>query len=876
MNFRSLCLFVSLVALLGRSTPVATQPLFPGQLTLTGNSPNAVALGDLNGDGKPDAVTANLFGSNVSILLGNGDGTFTSAGTVATGTSPRNVQLADVNADNKLDIVTANSGNADSVSVLLGNGNGTFQPKQDYPTGNDPYAVLVTDLNADTRLDIVTANYEANNVGVMRGNGDGTFQPAVYFPAGENPEAMGASDVNSDGKPDIVVTNDRTFALAHFSVLVNSGDLAFQAPVTYDVREITSELTDLLLKDLTGDGHTDVLLSGDRTVALYAGDGSGGFTMADVFGTGEFLKSLAIADFNADGKDDIAAACGTTSLNRGSVTLLLGDGSGRFSRHDTVTTFPAVAIAAADFNTDGRTDVILTGGNSGPYALPLLGNGDGTLLAPVHLETGYQSYNHVSADVNRDGKPDLIYLDIDRNVVSVRIGQGDGTFAPAVSNPAPISLVYLRIADMDNDDIPDIVTHNGTAHGTVHSLSVFLGKGDGTFLPRIDTALVGPIFFQHLLVADFNRDGNRDVLITWPPQGVLYLYPGNGDGTFGTRLTQFFDGNINDIAAGDLNGDGNLDLVAASNNLRVVTLRGNGNGTFQAAVDAHVGQYCSSVILADVNGDTALDILTGCANGKVGVQLNNGGTFGNATLTTFLAFPFNGAYIAAADFDGDGDRDIAAAGIGGNLFVLRNNGSGAFASPSAYVTIGGFSPDSLGDFNGDGRTDLAVSKGAGAVSVLLNRIEPQSTALFTGTLAFEDLDEFGFPPEVVFTFRPTDGSSDFFRIATVGSNGLFGLPGIARKEFSVHIKGRKYLATNVNADLTNGDFTLTAPGPLSAGDANDDNSVDVLDLDLLIRTFDTTYADPGWDIRADLNGDGSNDVLDLDLLIRNFDRTGDE
>jgi hypothetical protein len=289
-----------------------------------GSETTTVAVGDFNGDGKPDLVVANYAGgggpSNVAVLSGNGDGTFMPAVVYTAGISPLFVAVADFNGDGNLDFVAGSNaggpavGNTGVVSVFLGKGDGTFAPAVNYPTGIVAASIAIADLNGDGRLDLAVANENSDSVSVLLGRGDGTFQASVNYPAGPGPSSIASGDFNGDGKSDLVVANAGSTFGTTVSVLMGNGDGTFQAPVSYPA--------------------------------------------------GEEPFSVAVGDFNMDGKPDlIVADVGASSAN--AVSLLLGNGDGTFqAAAPYILGTGAVSVAAADLNSDGLLDVAVVSGSN--------------------------------------------------------------------------------------------------------------------------------------------------------------------------------------------------------------------------------------------------------------------------------------------------------------------------------------------------------------------------------------------------------------------------------------------------------------------------------------------------------------------------------
>ena len=265
----------------------------------TGLFPNSVAVGDFNGDGKPDLALANGSGT-VSVLLGNGDGTFQPHVEYPAGPGAFSVAVGDFSGDGKLDLAVANNNGNQSgtVSVLLGNGDGTFQPHVDYPVGVGPYSVAVGDFNRDGKLDLVVANYPSIfTVSVLLGNGDGTFQPQVTYPVGRQPISVAVADLNGDGKLDLAVAD---FTDGLVSVLLGNGDGTFQPSVEYPTGRVPSTI---IIGDFNGDGKLDLATSNYAPgginvppgyVNILFGNGDGTFQAPAAFVAGPNPATVAV------------------------------------------------------------------------------------------------------------------------------------------------------------------------------------------------------------------------------------------------------------------------------------------------------------------------------------------------------------------------------------------------------------------------------------------------------------------------------------------------------------------------------------------------------------------------------------------------------
>ena len=269
----------------------------------TGSFPHSVAVNDFDGDGKSDLVVANYGSDNISILLGNGDGTFVAAANYSAGAGPFSVAVGDFNHDSISDLAVANA-NSNKLSVLLGNGDGTFTAAVNYATAFAPLSVAAGDFNGDGRSDLAVADYGSNNVSILLGNGDGTFAAAVNYAAGSAPFSLAVGDFNHDGRSDLAVANSSS---NNVSILLGNGDGTFAAAVNYPTGLAPSSVA---VGDFNSDGKSDLVVANasSNNVSILLGNNDGTFAAPVSYPTGSDPDSVAIADFNGDGKSDLAVA----------------------------------------------------------------------------------------------------------------------------------------------------------------------------------------------------------------------------------------------------------------------------------------------------------------------------------------------------------------------------------------------------------------------------------------------------------------------------------------------------------------------------------------------------------------------------------------
>jgi len=369
-------------------------------------------------------------------------------------------------------------------------------------SGYNPYSVAIADVNGDGNLDLIVANEEQSksdpqgSISVMLGKGDGKFHAAVnYSSGGESAYSITVADVNGDGKLDLVVANGcfgSDCSTGSVSVLLGNGDGTFKKAKTYRSGAASVFGAHVAVGDLNGDGKLDLAVANtgagcgngcpEGLIGILLGNGDGTFKKAKTYPTGGFdaIGWVEIADVNGDKKPDLVVAnyCSTECSYppvEGSVGVLLGKGNGAFGA---VKTYPsggdgAVSVAVADLNKDGKPDILVA--NCGPEACGpgspggnvgvLLGNGNGTFKPVVNYPAANSPFNVVAADMNGDGKLDIVVSNwgtanpaTNDGAVTVLLGKGNGTFQPMQTFPSGgAEAPSVAVADVNKDGRPDIV-----------------------------------------------------------------------------------------------------------------------------------------------------------------------------------------------------------------------------------------------------------------------------------------------------------------------------------------------------------------------------------------------------------------------------------
>ncbi|HTU51809.1 MAG TPA: FG-GAP-like repeat-containing protein [Acidobacteriaceae bacterium] len=566
--------------------------------------PVALVAGDFVGNGYVDVASADSNG-NVSVLLNTtGNGTFSASHVTLTGTLS-GIAAGDFNKDGHLDLAVSDSAN-NTVHVLTNNGSGTFTQYGAYTTGagTKPSSIVAADFNQDGNMDVATSNAGTNTATILLGNGTGVLTVQAAQATGTDPIALATTDVNSDGYPDLVAFDEFSTSTGAVAILLGNGNGTLQVAQTSSQAFLPG--TQPAIADFNRDGKPDVAVVQqnaniasvllNNTLPTQYPDGRSFAAYNPISnGYGNFADSVAAGDFNRDGNLDVAVSY----LQDNDVQVLFGNGAGSFSSS---ATYPVgnqpYFIASGDLNGDGYPDLVVTNTNvngaTGTISV-LLNNKNGTFASAATYTVGKQPYQVAIGDVNGDGYPDLAVTNYGANTVTILFGSANGTFTVQPTTLATCGDPYgVAIGDFKHNGFPSVAV---TCYST-SQLEIFPNNGNGTFgTPYIYTVYDSYSSLtpnpESLVVGDFNRDGKLDIVVGNSNANNISFFAGNGDNTFVDSMESAPSLNHPaSIAAGDFNGDGILDIVGVAPNYNAVDLTlGVGDGTFGTIAQRSAGEF---------------------------------------------------------------------------------------------------------------------------------------------------------------------------------------------------------------------------------------------------------------------------------------------
>ncbi|HET9741545.1 MAG TPA: FG-GAP-like repeat-containing protein [Terriglobales bacterium] len=596
-----------------------------------------------------------------------------------------------------------------SPSILFAKG---FLSGRAYDVGKAPKQIAVADFNNDGRPDVVVVSAPTSTatatIQVLLTQTDGSLGTPIVTQATANLSAVAVGDFNHDGKQDLAVTDS---VLNTVTIYLGKGDGTFTQGATYP-----TGLTPVAIvaEDVDGNSQLDLLVAnfGDGTYNVFLGGGNGTFTASSAHAADvKNPNGIAVADLDGDGRPDLVV---TGNDNDFSVARGNGDGTFQFGINSLLfnTTQPD-SIAIGDLDGDGHPDLVLT---TSENIVVLKGNGDLTFQNPVFYTAQADVAGIVLADVNGDKKLDIVVTNEFSNSFSVLLNNGNGTFSSAMNYAAGGLPTSIAAAGITGNALPDLVVLNSLDSGTSGDVEVFNNLGNGVFTAGIPdeffsgNALGGIV---DVALADFNHDELPDAAVLDGASRVNILLNSGGYG-FSLRSVVGLTEACSSLVAGDVNGDGNIDLVVAGGTHYFVFL-GNGDGTFTAPLVASLPQNANGVhamALADFNHDQTLDLVLGnttTTGTDIAVLLGTGnGTFGTASPQAVSGFPYA---LVTGDFNGDGNQDIAVAATNA-VSVLLGVGDGTFQAAAPYAYAGAVDTAlsiRTADLNSDGHPDLVVS-----------------------------------------------------------------------------------------------------------------------------------------------------------------------
>jgi len=588
-----------------------------------------------------------------------------------------------------------------------------------YGTGDFPIDVIATDLDGDGDNDLAVANSSSHTISVMLNTGSGTFAPKTDYASGNSPRSLSVGDLNRDGSQDIVATNPGSNTI---SVLLNNGNGTFAAAVAY-AAGLTADHP--LIVDLNADGYLDIAATAyaENNVSIFMNNGNGTFAARVTYTSGS--NTVAIASADVDGDRDLDLVIGNYEAS--SVSVLRNNGSGVFGAAEAYSVGTnSIHNITADVDADGDSDIIVANRSSNSVTV-LKNNGSGTFGSSASYTTGTGPFSVAAGDVDGDGDIDLAVSSQTSNTFSILKNNGSGNFSTRTDYSAPSGTLGVCLTDLNQDGAMEVITTNAD----VDSVSVQFGAVTPSVVSNVPSAN-GTLTSRGANISfTFNTNMASSSFVSGSTVKVIGSQSGNHSGTLslsnGTR-TMTFDPAV-DFTAGEkvdvvltTGVKSALNIPPAARIFWSFTVHTAAADTFYPAVS--VGATSSGAYMlqtADLDADGDIDLAVVCnGDNTVSVIKNNGsGTFASKVAYAAGGSPYS---MTLADVDGDGDKDmlftIAATNV---VAVMKNNGDGTFAAKTEYTTAASPLNVTTGDIDNDGDLDLVVPTSGGSVfSVLKN------------------------------------------------------------------------------------------------------------------------------------------------------------
>ena len=702
---------------------------------------SALAIGDLDGNGRPDVITgAPGGGVGLHIYSRDASGSFLPPARVSVLTEEVTaVEAGDIDGDGDLDVAVTAAGSL-RVAWVPGDGSGGFGEPA-LIGADSPTALVATDLDRNGHLDLAYTSANAGTVVVQWNEGSARFTELV-LPDAPRPTSLAVSDFQRDGELDLVVGHEQSLTVQR-----GSGTRGF----VLDVRlPLSASQTALLAEDMTGDGAPDIICLAQQ-ILIFGNDGNGVFHRASTHYAGPSPKSMDRIDVDADGRPDIAVMNREAVCNQPDHSLHVARnlGNGDLAQPETFPGGPPTSgagptIRTADMDADGIDDVVTTAGAvaGDPGVITVLEPGTQGASADCDsngvpdecdpdcnantLPDACDITRLASRDADTDGVPDECQPDCNSNGIPDTFDIAGGATPDLDGSGFPDECETPAFADCNGNGVPDAAE---VAQGTTPDCNRN-GRPDACDLERryvFDRLLGHSAALRETgypAAADLDGDGVADFAVATrgaccpaaPRSGGLALFRGLGEGRFASLGERSLSGEPSGLEAADVDGDGDQDLVAANASScgrttdTITVYRNDGRAMLSISGSFSARGRPNRIAIADMDGNGTLDIFaeTGTASGNLARIFANDGS---GSFREGPQAPDTGLetwHVVPADLNGDALHDIVTAGVGPNrVQVFLAEGGLRFGAPRS-IDVPRAAHVAPGDLDGDGDTDLLV------------------------------------------------------------------------------------------------------------------------------------------------------------------------